>query len=97
MEEASYRIGRHLVPAPAMAIWGITGAGRFTLAASEGVWLTCSLSRVGDKGVICTGVPQFTGAEQCAVEDPCITEVIIFIGMVRCLPILAEYVLVAQC
>ena len=97
MVEASYAPGPHSVLTPAVAIWGTRTAGRLTLAASEGVWLTCSLSRVGDKGVICTGVPQFTGAEQCAVEDACITEVIIFIGMVRCLPILAEYVLVAQC
>ena len=95
MEEASYRIGRHLVPAPAMAIRGITGAGRLTLAASEGVRLACPLSRVGDKGVLCTGVPQFTGAEQCTGEDTFFGEVIIFIGTVSCLPKLAEYVLVA--
>ena len=95
MEEASYSLGPHRVLASAMAIRGITGAGRFTLAASEGVWLACPLSRVGDKGVLCTGVPQFTGAEQCTGEDTFLGEGLIFIGMVRCLPILAEYVLVA--
>ena len=95
MVEAAYPPGPHRVLAPAMAIWGVRTAGGLTLAASEGVWLTCPLSGVGDKWVLCTGVPLVTGAEQCAVEYTFLSEGIIFIGMVRCLPILAEYVLVA--
>ena len=97
MVEASYAPGPNCVLTPAVAIWRTRTASWLTLAASEGVWLTCSLSRVGDKWVLFAGVPQFTGAEQGAVEDACLAEVIIFIGMVICLPILAEYVLVAQC
>ena len=94
MVEAAYPPGPHRVLAPTMTIRGIRTAGRLTLAASEGVWLTCSLSRVGDKWVLCAGVPQFTGAEQCTGEDTFFGEVIIFIGTVSCLPKLAEYVLV---
>ena len=95
MVEASYSLGPHCVLTPAVAIWGIRTAGRLTLAASEGVWLTCSLSRVGDKWVFCTRVTLLTGAEQCTGEDTFLGEVIIFIGTVSCLPKLAEYVLVA--
>ena len=95
MEEASYPLGSHRVLASAMAIRGIRTASRLTLAASEGVWLTCSLSRVGDKWVFCTRVTLLTGAEQCTGEDTFLGEGLIFIGMVQCLPILAEYVLVA--
>ena len=95
MVEASYPPGPHRVLAPTMAIRGVRTAGGLTLAASEGVWLTRPLSRVGDYWVLCTRITLVTGAEKCTGKNAYLCEGIIFIGMVRCLPILAEYVLVA--